>query len=92
MCQDYAFVTVALLRAAGIEARIAVGQGDGSGGWGGHAWVEANVDGRWVTMDPTWDAGGQLNGQFVFRFQTKYFDPDPDVFKLDHRFEKYSTD
>ena len=47
---------VAMARAVGIPARVAVGVGywrPGDGlGW--HAWAEVFVDGRWYATDPTW--------------------------------------
>lgn len=85
VCQDYAYLTIALLRAQGIPARFAYGVGNGEA----HAWVEAQVEGRWVTMDPTWDAGYISGDRFVFSFSTMFFDPDPAVFALDHTLEGY---
>ena len=89
VCQDYAYLTAALLRAAGIKARIASGEANGYGGWGGHAWTEAWVDDRWLIMDTTWDAGYVEDDQFYWKFDTKYFDPDPEVFTQDHRLERH---
>jgi hypothetical protein len=66
VCAGYANVTAALLRAAGIPAKVVDGYS-----WNGndpnesvgledklsnHAWVEAFV-GRWIVMDTTWDSG-----------------------------------
>ncbi|MEE9553182.1 MAG: transglutaminase-like domain-containing protein [candidate division Zixibacteria bacterium] len=55
-CGEYAALTVALMRAAGIPTRPVAGlvywpPGDG---FGYHAWVEVFV-GEWVMMDPSWD-------------------------------------
>lgn len=51
VCQDYAQITVALLRKAGVPARYAAGfiEGDGET----HAWVEYFKDGAWYGVDPT---------------------------------------
>ncbi|OPX87206.1 MAG: hypothetical protein A4E53_02584 [Pelotomaculum sp. PtaB.Bin104] len=50
-----------------------------------HAWNEVLIEGRWVTMDTTWDAGGvNQNNNFVFRFSRKYYDPRPEDFAKDH--------
>ena len=57
VCQDYAFLAIALLRASDIEARFVEGRAGGGVFPGRHAWVEAKVDGSWLTMDPTWASG-----------------------------------
>ncbi len=62
-CEHYATAMVLMLRAAGVPARVV------SGFWGGeynqygdyiivrqsdaHTWVEAAVDGKWVSLEPT---------------------------------------
>ncbi len=56
-CTEHSVLFVALARAVGIPARVAVGiaywpPGDGFG-W--HAWAEIYVAGRWIAVDPTWD-------------------------------------
>ena len=51
VCQDFAHVLVALLRAAGAPARYVSGLTVGEGAT--HAWAQAHVDGRWVGFDPT---------------------------------------
>ncbi len=54
VCQDFAHVLVALLRASGVPARYASGLTVGEGAT--HAWAQAHVDGRWVGLDPTRNA------------------------------------
>jgi len=69
VCEGYANLTVALLRASGIPARKVSGYALGMSGGNtfpsdvlagtgdsNHAWNEAFVDGRWVIMDTTWDS------------------------------------
>jgi transglutaminase-like putative cysteine protease len=56
-CTEHAVLFVALARALGIPARVAVGiaywpPGDGFG-W--HAWAEVWAGGRWTSVDPTWN-------------------------------------
>ena len=61
-CTEHTWLTVALLRAAGIPARPVYGiayAGDGEGMFAYHAWVEvalADATGveRWLAIDPTW--------------------------------------
>ncbi len=50
-CAGYAVLLAALLRAAQIPSRIALGLVYVDGVFGGHAWVEAYLDGRWTPLD-----------------------------------------
>ncbi|WRP07715.1 transglutaminase-like domain-containing protein [Rossellomorea aquimaris] len=83
VCQDYAYLAIAMLRAEDIEARFVEGRAGGIFP-GRHAWVEANLDGEWVTLDPTWGSGYLKDGKFVAAFNEDYFDPDMDEFKKTH--------
>ncbi|WP_244668299.1 transglutaminase domain-containing protein [Bacillus sp. NTK074B] len=83
VCQDYAYLAIAMLRAIDIEARFVDGRAGGIFP-GRHAWVEANLDGEWVTLDPTWGSGYLKDGQFVPAFNEDYFDPDMNEFKKTH--------
>jgi transglutaminase-like putative cysteine protease len=72
VCEDYAKLSAALARAAGIPARIAYGYADRNGtNWpsGGsfslrgyrHAWVEYSLEGRgWVPAEPTRSTSSRL--------------------------------
>jgi len=53
VCQDYAHITISLLRHAGIPARYACGFIPGEGAT--HAWVEFFDRGVWLGIDPTHD-------------------------------------
>ncbi|MBR0283478.1 MAG: hypothetical protein IJQ81_18105 [Oscillibacter sp.] len=70
VCEGYANLTCALLRAAGIPAKTVSGYALGisggdefpegvlqGGGDANHAWNEAFVNGRWIVLDTTWDSG-----------------------------------
>jgi len=83
VCQDYAYLAIAMLRASDIEARFVEGRAGGIFP-GRHAWVEANLDGEWVTLDPTWGSGYLKDDKFVPAFNEDYFDPDMDEFKKTH--------
>lgn len=52
-CTEHATLLCAALRIAGIPARIEVGliYAPDYGGWVGHAWNSAWIDGRWVHLD-----------------------------------------
>jgi hypothetical protein len=54
-CNEHATLSVALLRAAGVPARIAAGLAFLEGSFYFHAWVEYYDAGQWRTFDPTWD-------------------------------------
>jgi transglutaminase-like putative cysteine protease len=62
VCQDYANLMTALLRASGIPAKRINGlvlnelkpTSDWSSSGGSHAWVEFYIDGEWYFTDPTW--------------------------------------
>lgn len=53
VCRDYAHLTMALLRARGIPARLMACYAPGLSPMDFHAVVEAAVGGRWVVVDPT---------------------------------------
>lgn len=50
-CAGYAALLAALLRAAGMPSRYLMGVVYANGIWGGHAWVEGWLEGRWVPLD-----------------------------------------
>ena len=78
VCQGYANLTAALLRAAKIPAKVvtgfALGVSTSGEGWtdeyinskdGNHAWNEAYVDNRWIIIDTTWDSDNMYqDGKF----------------------------
>jgi len=56
-CTEHAMLFIALCRSLGVPAREISGLmygGDEFGAFGGHAWAEVALDGRWVSADPTW--------------------------------------
>jgi hypothetical protein len=55
VCRDYAILTVTLLRAAGIPARLASGIVNWDGAFYYHAWAEAWDGSRWLGIDSTTD-------------------------------------
>jgi hypothetical protein len=58
-CTEHAVLTAAMCRAAGIPARVAVGLvyvdsfADREHVFGGHAWTQANIGGKWINLDAT---------------------------------------
>jgi len=57
-CAGYAVLLASLLRAAGIPARVDMGLVYAGGIFGGHAWVEARIDRRWVPLDAALPSDG----------------------------------
>ncbi|MGD6843988.1 transglutaminase domain-containing protein [Bacillus infantis] len=84
VCQDYAYLATALVRASGIEARIIEGTARGGFWPSNHAWVEGKSNGSWIVMDPTWGAGYIQNDQFVAKYTDKYFEPNKAEFEKTH--------
>ncbi len=93
LCRDYAFVVAALARAVGLEARVVYGQVKSADGWPPqqHAWNEVSADGRWVSLDTTWDSGYVRDNRFVAAPSSRFFNPDPQVFALTHSVSTYAT-
>ncbi|MGA8942524.1 MAG: transglutaminase-like domain-containing protein [Thermoactinomyces sp.] len=82
VCQDYVFLTIALLRAADLPSRFVEGEAGGQQ----HAWVEVQVDGRWLVMDPTWGSGYiTKKGTFKKKLDFRYFDPSQAFLDKTHR-------
>ena len=53
VCRDYAHLTIALLRAMDVPARLASVYAPGLSPMDFHAVTEAFIDGRWLLVDPT---------------------------------------
>ncbi|HNX29584.1 MAG TPA: transglutaminase domain-containing protein [Syntrophomonadaceae bacterium] len=86
VCSGYSFLFAALCRAADLPAKVVYGQINGGDGWEDqkHAWNEVQIEGEWITIDNTWDAGYIKNGSFVAALSDEYFDSDPATFALSH--------
>jgi hypothetical protein len=59
-CTEHAVLMAAMCRAAGIPSRVAMGLVYMTGIFGGHAWTEVWIEGRWYGLDAT-IAAGQLD-------------------------------
>ncbi len=55
-CEHYAILLAAMMRSVGIPARVVNGAAESMQGgvFGPHAWVEAAINGQWLSFDPTW--------------------------------------
>ncbi|MEK7995423.1 MAG: transglutaminase-like domain-containing protein [Planctomycetota bacterium] len=63
-CSEFAVLTAAMCRAVGIPAQVVVGVAyvsdfGGHQGFGGHAWTQAYVGGRWIGLDASFRGGGR---------------------------------
>ncbi len=101
VCQGYANLTAALLRALGIPTKVVSGYALGlstNGQWTdelitgdktNHAWNEAYVNDRWVILDTTWDSDNEyIDGSFSENTGLeghKYFGPTLQLFSYDHK-------
>ncbi len=52
-CSEHAVLLAALCRASGIPAKVSMGVLYVGGIWGGHAWNEVWIDGKWYALDAT---------------------------------------
>ena len=99
VCEGYANLTVALLRAVKIPAFVVKGYAlneynaaakfeDTKNLDPNHAWVEAFVDGKWIAMDPTWDSVNKIiNGEkeSATRNFYRYFDMSIEMLSSTHK-------
>jgi len=64
-CSEFAVLTAAMCRAVGIPAQVVTGIAyveEWAGmrnGFGGHAWVQAYVGGKWIGLDAAFKSGGR---------------------------------
>lgn len=61
ICYDYASLNAAMLRSVGIPAKLVMGNTSYVKVY--HAWNEVYLDGKWVVVDTTVDAGFKKNKQ-----------------------------
>jgi len=63
-CTEFAVLTAAMCRAVGIPAQVVAGVAYvddflGQRGFGGHAWTQAYIGGKWVGLDASFRGGGR---------------------------------
>lgn len=63
-CSEFAVLTAAMCRAVGIPAQVVVGVAyvsdfGGHQGFGGHAWAQAYLGGKWIGLDASFKGGGR---------------------------------
>ena len=102
VCEGYANLTIALLRAIGIPAILVIGnaiyglwaEADISYDESNHAWVEAYIDNRWVIIDTTWDSANKWENGVISNTgmaSHHYFDISIEMFSYNHLINYYSN-
>jgi transglutaminase-like putative cysteine protease len=71
VCDEFAVVAAAMLRAKGIPTRVATGltfnPKEGMG-WNSHAWLQAfDPNTGWISLDPTFGEAGVVDGTHIQR-------------------------
>jgi hypothetical protein len=63
-CSEFAVLTAAMCRAVGIPAQVVAGVAYvddflGNRGFGGHAWAQAYIGGKWIGLDASFKGAGR---------------------------------
>ncbi len=80
VCMGYSLLLEALGKITGDDIRYVVGDAHQEG----HAWNAAQIDGRFLLIDATWDAGYVNGGVFTKRYSTDYLFTPAVVFGVEH--------
>ena len=103
VCNGYSTLYAALARASGLRTKFISGSiiwptmgqtWEKQGNSQMHAWNEVLVEGRWITVDTTWDAGDVNFAKQTFSRHPnrQYYDPAPNTFALSHHKLSENTD
>jgi len=88
VCAGYANLVKALGKVTGDEIVVVVGDTRERGGdiaGDGHAWNAARIDGRWLLMDATWNAGHISDGTtFEREYTTDFLFAPPEIMGATH--------
>jgi|GEM_PF-728309 len=79
VCAGYSSFFAAIARASGIKTAVVHGPAKIAKGWELHAWNEVFIDGKWESLDVTWDDQDQI----IY----DYFLIDAEKLKEDHKKE-----
>ena len=93
ICQDYSDLLVSLLRVLGVPSQVVQGYVSGTwvSSWGqsatpNHAWVEAEIGGEQVILDPTWNGSDAAQDNFLtnaYAAQTSWYQATHDLVGVD---------
>lgn len=86
VCIHYAEVFNDISNKMGIKCRIIEGytKQNGSIATIAHAWCAAKIENKWYVFDPTWGAGGIMNGKFIRKLNNFYFKAEPSKIIASH--------
>ncbi|MGA9637160.1 transglutaminase domain-containing protein [Flavobacterium sp.] len=86
VCIDYAEVFNSIANQVGIKTHIIEGytKQNGKVNTIAHAWCASKIDNNWYLFDPTWGAGGALNGSFIKKMNFNWFKVTPNKMTLSH--------
>ncbi|NHM26453.1 hypothetical protein G7K71_05510 [Desulfofundulus sp. TPOSR] len=91
VCNGFSLLLAAMMRAGGIPAKYVWGDADGWRGWENHAWNEIYIDGKWYSVDVTWDSCAyhsedfmERNPEFPIEYYLHYYLIDEKQFSADH--------
>ncbi len=87
VCAGYANLMKAIADVTGDEIVVVVGDSRGRGGaisGGGHAWNAARIEGSWLLLDATWDAGHVQGATFTKAYSTGYLFVPPGIMRITH--------
>ncbi len=85
VCQDYSSLTSKLLNAINIPCSFETGMSNGFGKWEPHAWNNVYVNGKWITIDVTWDSNNDYSS-----LDDKYYAGEVKYTYFDMSIEEYS--
>ncbi|WP_039655990.1 transglutaminase domain-containing protein [Clostridium tyrobutyricum] len=86
VCQGYADAMYRLLKAAGIENIMVIGQANNGSGLIGHAWNIVKIQGKYYNLDSTWDDPVTDNGTNVLSHL--YFNITDKQLSVDHKWNE----
>jgi hypothetical protein len=103
VCNGFSLLLAAMMRAGGIPAKFVTGAADGVGGWPrlpektNHAWNEIYIDGKWYSVDVTWDSCRyhdlmESHPEYPFDYYLEYYLIDEKQFSTDHHKILVNTD
>lgn len=93
ICRDYSVAFAAIARAAGVSTKVVYGTVTTAKGWAPqkHAWNEVRINGAWLPVDTTFDAGYIKNGKFVASLKNTYAVMTSKDFAKTHKTQKVAV-
>jgi transglutaminase-like putative cysteine protease len=67
MCYDFSSLFASMLRSINVPTKLVKGYGDKVKGY--HAWNEVYLDGKWLTVDTSFDAQMAQNKQNISMYK-----------------------